>query len=113
MFIRGSFLFLAGVIVMALVPWPGLAFLALLIGGLGTARYSIMQTSLVLTTVPPEMRSRVMGIVTVCIGTGPIGALAVGSLSDVFGPAPALLIMAGTGLIGLVLVRLRLGELGS
>jgi hypothetical protein len=49
--------------------------------GFGTAAFSIMQTTLILTEAPAQLRSRVMGIVTVCIGTGPFGVLAIGALS--------------------------------
>jgi MFS family permease len=111
LFIGGSFGFLAALIVMALSPWFSLAFLALLIGGLGTARYSTMQTSLILTGVPTALRSRVMGLVSMCIGTGPLGALAVGALSEAVGPPTALVVMALIGLTGLAIVRLRIAEL--
>jgi MFS family permease len=106
--LRGSFLFLAGVAGMALSPWYGLAFLLLLIGGLGTAAFSNMQTTLILLEAPAAMRSRVMGIVTVCIGMGPLGVLAAGMLSEWVGPAAAILTMAGCGLVGLGLVWTRL-----
>src|SRR5205823_7392212 len=57
--LRGSFLFLAGVIAMALSPWYGLAFMLLVIGGLGTAAFATMQTSLVLTEAPPAATSQI------------------------------------------------------
>jgi predicted MFS family arabinose efflux permease len=102
--LKGSFLQLAGVITMALSPWYGAAFLLLVTGGLGTAAFSNMQTSLVLIEAPPATRSRVLGIVTMCIGTGPLGILAIGTLSDHIGPSPAILVMAGTGVLGLIWV---------
>src|SRR5438270_9733992 len=46
---------------MALSPWYLLAFVLLLIGGLGTTAFSNMQTTLILTETPPATRSRVMG----------------------------------------------------
>jgi hypothetical protein len=52
-----------------------------------------------LTEAPPEMRSRLMGIVTVCIGTGPLGVLAAGALAGELGPRGAVLVMAVTGLV--------------
>jgi predicted MFS family arabinose efflux permease len=70
--LRGSFLFLAGLAAMALSPWYALAFMLLLIGGLGTAAFSNMQTTVILTEAPPATRSRMMGIVTMCIGIGPL-----------------------------------------
>ena len=108
--LRGSFLFLAGVIAMALSPWYGLAFMLLVIGGLGTAAFATMQTSLVLTETPPAATSRVMGLVTMCIGTGPLGVLAIGLLADQIGAAPAILVMAGIGILGLSWTWFRLGR---
>ncbi len=105
--LQGSFLFLGGVIAMALSPWYGLAFVLLLIGGLGTAAFSNMQTSLILIEAPPATRSRVMGIVTMCIGTGPIGVLMIGALSEEIGPPAAILVMAGIGVAGLSLIARR------
>jgi MFS family permease len=93
---------------MALSPWYSLAFALLLIGGLGTAAFSNMQTTLILTEAPPATRSRVMGIVTMCIGTGPVGVLMIGILSAQIGPPVAILIMAGLGLCGLGLVWRKL-----
>src|SRR5712691_6654735 len=106
--LKGSFLFLGGVILMALSPWYGLALVLLLIGGLGTAAFGNMQTAIVLLDAPPATRSRVMGIVTMCIGTGPLGVLMIGTLSERVGPDAAILIMAGTGVAGLSLVWRRL-----
>ena len=93
---------------MALSPWYALAFVLLLIGGLGTAAFSNMQTTLILTEAPSAARSRVMGIVTMCIGTGPVGVVMIGILSEQVGPRNAILIMAGLGLCGLRLVWRRL-----
>jgi predicted MFS family arabinose efflux permease len=84
--LRGSFLFLTGLVAMALSPWYALAFTLLLIGGLGTAAFSNMQTTVILTEAPRATRSRVMGIVTMCIGIGPLGVLAIGALSEQLGP---------------------------
>jgi predicted MFS family arabinose efflux permease len=108
--LQGSFLLLGGVIAMALSPWYGLAFALLLIGGLGTAVFSNMQTSLILIEAPPTTRSRVMGIVTMCIGTGPLGVLLIGALSERLGPPNAVLIMAGLGVAGLSLIWRRLAR---
>src|SRR5262249_60111190 len=71
-------------------------------------RCLFMQTTLILTESPPAMRSRVMGIVTMCIGTGPVGVMMIGILSAQVGPPVAILIMAGLGLGGLGLVWRKL-----
>lgn len=104
-FAGGSALFLVMLIGMALSPSYWLAVALLVIGGFGTAGFSNMQTTLMLTEAPAEMRSRLMGIVTVCIGTGPLGVVAAGVLSDHMGPRGAVLVMASVGLfITLLLV---------
>ena len=97
-FVGGSSLFMVMLLVMALSPSYWLALAALVIGGFGTAGFGNMQTTLMLTEAPAEMRSRLMGIVTVCIGTGPLGVVAAGLVSDRIGPRDAVLVMASLGL---------------
>ncbi len=105
--IRGSLSFFAALAAMSLSPWFAGAVLALFLGGLGTAAFSSMQSTLVLTHAPAALRSRVMGLVTVCIGTGPLGVFAAGTLSDALGPARAVLVLALAGGTALLAVRLR------
>ena len=97
-FAGGSSLFMVMLVIAALSPSYWLALLALIVGGFGTAGFGNMQSTLMLTEAPIEMRSRLMGIVTVCIGTGPLGILTIGALSDHIGPRGAILVMAGLGL---------------
>ena len=108
-FAGGAALFMAALILMALSPFYWLAFALLVIGGFGTAGFGNMQSTLMLTEAPPEMRSRLMGVVTVCIGTGPLGQLAAGALSDGLGTRGAVIAMAAAGLMltGAMLVALR------
>jgi hypothetical protein len=108
-FAGGAALFMAALILMALSPFYWLAFALLVIGGFGTAGFGNMQSTLMLTEAPPEMRSRLMGVVTVCIGTGPLGQLAAGALSDGLGTRGAVIAMAAVGLVltGAMVVALR------
>lgn len=98
-FAGGAALFMVALVLMALSPFYWLAFALLVIGGFGTAGFGNMQSTLMLTEAPPEMRSRLMGVVTVCIGTGPLGQLAAGGLSDGLGARGAVLVMAVAGLV--------------
>ena len=98
-FAGGAALFMVALIVMALSPSYWLAFAVLVLGGFGTAGFGNMQTTLMLTEAPPEMRSRLMGIVTVGIGTGPLGVLAAGAIASELGTRTAVLIMAVSGLL--------------
>lgn len=109
-FAGGSALFMVALIVMALSPYFWLAFLVLFVGGFGTAGFGNMQSTLMLTEAPPDMRSRLMGVVTVCIGTAPLGVLAAGVLSDHFGPRAAVMAMAGIGLAATIALAATLRQ---
>jgi MFS family permease len=108
-FAGGAALFMVALVLMALSPFYWLAFALLVIGGFGTAGFGNMQSTLMLTEAPPDMRSRLMGVVTVCIGTGPLGQLAAGGLSDGLGARGAVLVMAVAGLVltGAMVLALR------
>ena len=108
-FAGGAALFMVALIFMALSPSYWLALALLIMGGFGTAGFSNMQSTLMLTEAPPEMRSRLMGVVTVCIGTGPLGQLAAGALSGPLGPRGAVIAMAAVGLVltGAMVLALR------
>jgi len=67
-FAGGSSLFMVGLIVMALSPSYWFGLLALIIGGFGTRVSATCRTTLMLTEAPAEMRSRLMGVVTMGIG---------------------------------------------
>lgn len=109
-FTGGAGLFMVALIVMALSPSYWLAFTVLVIGGFGTAGFGNMQTTLMLTEAPAEMRSRLMGLVTVGIGTGPLGVLAAGLMSDAVGPRGAVLAMASAGLLATIALAVGLRE---
>ena len=98
-FAGGAALFMVALIVMALSPSYWLAFAVLVLGGFGTAGFGNMQTTLMLTEAPADMRSRLMGIVTVGIGTGPLGVVAAGAIATEFGPRTAVLVMASAGTV--------------
>jgi MFS family permease len=77
---------------------------ALLLGGIGSGVYNIHQTTIVMADTPPALRSRVMGLVTVCIGCWPLGMVLVGTLIAPFGPLGALAALGFGGLSGMVLL---------
>lgn len=94
----GSAAFLVALVAMPLIPSYWLACLVLTAGGTGLALFGNMQTTLVLTAIPAAVRSRQMGLITVCIGTGPMGQLLIGALAERLGPPGAVLSVAGMGL---------------
>ena len=86
-------------------PWTPIAALFLFMNGLGAFGFSVMQTTLVYRDSPKEMRVRLLGVLTTCIGTGPIGFLYLGFLADQFTPRLAIVALAVQGLIVLILTR--------
>jgi len=98
-YLGGVICYLITVVVFALVQSPALAGAALLLTGLGGAGFGTMQATLVYLAAPPEMRSRILGVLTVCIGTGPIGFVWLGWLADRIGSHNA---TAVTGVLGLL-----------
>ncbi|HUB16170.1 MAG TPA: MFS transporter [Acetobacteraceae bacterium] len=100
--VGGSLLYLCCVALMPLAPSFWLACALLVIGGFGSAAFANMQTSLVITHAPPQVRSRLMGLVTVCIGCGPVGILLVGGLADWLGPLGAVDVIELAGLAAVV-----------
>ena len=95
---------LGAVSLLVVAPVP--SFLAasgvLLAVGLAGACFSTMQSTLSYLNALPEYRSRVLGVLTLCIGTGPIGFLHVGWLAETFGTPAALMVTASEGLLALL-----------
>jgi predicted MFS family arabinose efflux permease len=81
---------------------PSGVFLAL--EGIGAGVFAAMQAALVLLNTPPEMRSRMMGLLSVCVGLCALGFLHIGLLADWVGAQNAVLICTAEGLIALILV---------
>jgi predicted MFS family arabinose efflux permease len=80
------------VIAFSLSPWYGLSFAIQLAIGVTDSGFSTMQSAIVLLTAPERAHGRVMGILSACIGTQPLGSLWLGFLASRMG-APL-----GTGL---------------
>ncbi len=77
----------------------GVALVSLVVGGIGQAWFGTMQATLVMLSVPDNMRGRVMGILSMAIGIQTLGSLVMGILAEALGPGPALLAMAVAGTI--------------
>jgi MFS family permease len=89
--------------VFALARDPIASAAALLLTGIGGAGFSIMQATLVYLAAPPEMRSRVLGVLSVCIGIGPIGFVHLGLMANAIGASWATMTTGVEGLLALAL----------
>ena len=105
LYVGGVALYLLMLPVYALAPGPLLAGSVLLLTGLANSGFSIMQATLVYLAAPPEMRSRVFGVLSVCIGVGMIGFLHLGWLASIIGATLAIVTIGAEGLVALLLTR--------
>ena len=106
-YLFGLAVYLLMVLAFAQSTWVYLSAVALFAGGLGSAGYSAMQSTLTYLNSPGELRARMMGVMSVCIGTAPIGFLHLGLLADWMGAPGAVTLMAVEGLIVLFVVYLK------
>ena len=104
-YVGGVTLYLVMLSVFGLVPNPLIAGGALLFTGLGGAGFSIMQATLVYLAAPSDMRSRLLGVLSLCIGVGPVGFVGLGLLADAIGAQWATAATGLTGLLALALTR--------
>jgi MFS family permease len=72
--------------------------------GFAMSGFASMQSTLAYFHAAPEYRSRLLGAVALCIGTGPLGFLNVGWLAESFGLPAALAIMSLEGLFAMLLL---------
>lgn len=104
-YLGGIALYFAMLAAFALAPDPLTAGVALVLAGIGGAGFAIMQPTLVFLATPAELRSRVLGLLSVCIGLGPVGFLVLGTLAEAVGAPAATAAMGVAGLAALAATR--------
>ena len=75
---------------------------ALFIAATGSGFFGATQSTLVLTTVGSDMRGRAMGLLSMAIGALPIGTFLLGEIAEIYGAPAAVVVMASTGLVLLI-----------
>jgi len=101
-FVVGSLIVLVTAVLFVWSPWYALSFVLLTIGGIGQAGFSAMQSSITMLWSPPEMRGRMMGVLSICIGTGtPLGTLEIGAVAAAYDTQWAI---SANALAGLLLI---------
>lgn len=110
-YLAGTVLFLAAVLAFSVITSYSLALVVLAAGGVGIAGFASMQSAIMFGEAPPAIRSRLMGVLSVCIGAGPLGVLHVGWLADRIGGSLALTVIACEGLLSLALLVVAVPEL--
>ena len=99
LYIYGAVLFVFLVFCLSFAAHYWMAISILLVAGLGMAGFGAMQSTLVLLLAPQEARSRLMGLLSVCIGCAPIGLFNLGLIADWLGAPMALTVVSSAGLV--------------
>ena len=100
---------LAYLLLIIVTSWTGQALSMagmLFLVGLAGACFTTMQSTLIYSLAPPEMRGRLFGLLVLCIGTGLIGFSNIGLMGEWYGGSTAIRIVAAEGLIPLLLIGL-------
>ena len=99
-FVIGS----VGVLLIGMVfvwpTWYVVTFVLLILGGVAQSGFSTMQSAVTMLATPHDMRGRMMGLLSVCIGAGtPLGAFEMGLLASAVSIQWAIALNAFVGLI--------------
>ena len=99
-FVLGSLGVLALGMIFVWSPWYGLTFGLLTMSGIAQSGFSTMQSAVTMLATPHDMRGRMMGLLSVCIGTGtPLGALEMGAVAAAVSIQWAISLNAFAGLL--------------
>jgi MFS family permease len=107
----GSIFSLITLVAFPLAPTFETSAFCMLLTGLGISGFSATQAAIVYLAARPSCRTQAMGLLTVCIGTGPFGTLHLGYMADLMGAQWAVFAMAVEGVIALGLSTLIWPEL--
>ena len=110
-YLGGSMIGLILVLAFAASQWFMVSLPILVLLGLGTAGFGTMQSTIVVISSSDEMRGRALGVISLAIGAGPIGALLIGALAETTSPATGIAIFAILGILSLSAVSLLMPEL--
>jgi MFS family permease len=102
-YVGGVIAYMLAAIAFALSTSIPLSAVALFLTGIGGAWFAVMQTTLVYQATPAEARARVLGILSVCIGSAVFGFLGLGLAAGRYGAVTASAFWALAGLVSLAL----------
>ena len=111
LYMAGSTLALVALLVFAFSHWYVVSFSILIVMGLGGAGFGAMQATIILLAARDDMRGRALGVTSLAIGSGPLGALMVGAVASAATPAFAIGLNAVIGLVFMGLVGLLMPSL--
>ena len=106
-FILGAILTMFSLLIFSFSAWYELSFSMLIVLGIGTAIFGTMQATLIMILSSEEVRGKVLGVITLIIGIGPLGTLSVGAVADIMNASFALGLNAIFGIVLLFFIVSR------
>ncbi|MEZ5727945.1 MAG: MFS transporter [Burkholderiaceae bacterium] len=104
-YVGGIVLFMCMMPLAALATHPVLAGGALALVGAGQSAFAVMQATICYLAAPAKLRAQALGMLSMCIGFGPIGFVVVGALAGRIGATPTAVLAGISGLAVLALTR--------
>ena len=111
LYIGGSMFGLIMLLCFSMVRWYYMSLPILFLLGFGTSGFSTMQSTLVMLRAREEMRGRALGVISLAIGAGPLGALMIGTIASMSSTPFAIGVDAVLGIASLSLVALLMPSL--
>ena len=110
-YLYGSLLGLTMALLFAASQWFGVSLVILMLLGLGTAGFGTMQSTIIVISASEEMRGRALGVISIAIGAGPVGALLIGIAAQFTSPSLAIAAFVTLGLISVGIVGILMSEI--
>lgn len=100
-FVLGSVGMCLALVLFAFAPFFALSMAFLIIAGIAHAGFSTFQSTIILSAADERMRGRAMGVLTLAIGSSPVGIILIGIIAGVFGAPLAVASMALAGAVAI------------
>ncbi len=110
-FLAGSIWMCLALIAFALSSNYTFSWMMLFCAGIGMSCFGTLQSAIILLAASDDMRSRVMGLLVLAIGSDPLGQLQMGSLAERFGVQTTLASVASAAAIAVCLITIFLPSL--
>ncbi|MDA0365440.1 MAG: MFS transporter [Chloroflexi bacterium] len=112
LFLGGTLAFGLSLSAFALAGNMPLALLLLLLGGIASAGFGVMQSTIMMLMAPDELRGRAMGVLMLAIGIMPFATLVQGAIASSVGVVETtfvagLMLVAATGVVAAAIPGLR------
>ncbi len=111
LYLGGSLVALATLLAFSLSTWYLASLPIMVILGLGTAGFGTMQATITMLVSSEEMRGRALGVMSLAIGAGPLGAVLTGAVASAYGAPFAIGLNAAIGLVLLASIAVLMPSL--